>query len=717
MTLRRHDHGTKRRSGALSALFAAVALAGGVLVVATEPAGASSPQLYAYANGAATAPTSCPKESSPADRCSLTEALGLVQAGGTVVLATPPGSGRYYGDFAVSTPDTSASNPVTIAPASAVKSPILDGDASKAVPCPTASCAGSVLSVSSGVDVELQSFTIEDASSSGNGGAVDDAGAASLAEMTISDCTAADGGAVYVENGATLSVSQSVFDDDSGYVGGAIANAIYLNSGTVTVTTSSFVGDAAGDDGGAIDNGDSLNLADATAPGFGSLTVSSTTFKSDTAGNDGGAIDSSDNWGDGSLTVATSKFKENKAGADGGAIDSGDNNSAESLSIASTSFVDDTAGTDGGAIDSSGGGSGGSLAVSGSTFKHDKAGVDGGGIDNGDNAGSGLVSSLSVSVSSFSENSADRDGGAIDNADDLIPASGGGIGSLTIEDSSVYENSAGVNGGAIDSADNAGTGSAAIDESTLYDNTAGSNGGAIDNGDDAGSGSVTALNSTVDDNGGTQAVDNAGGSVLVAASILSGSSGTNCSGAITDGGYNLENDSGASCGFSASHNDVVGKSPELAPLTFGANGTAGLKPNLTSPARDALPYGATSTAGGNSYELCPVLDQRGAGAPPAPYGCAIGSIDVYDAQLPVITKLSETSGSPGDVLVVTGANFSSVTSVHFGSVKASYKVESSQKISVTVPPGSGTVPVTVTTAGGAHGSHLVTPVFDASFSY
>ena len=52
---------------------------------------------------------------------------------------------------------------------------------------------------------------------------------------------------------------------------------------------------------------------------------------------------------------------------------------------------------------------------------------------------------------------------------------------------------------------------------------------------------------------------------------------------------------------------------------------------------------------------------------------------------PVITSLSQVLASPGDVLTITGQNFVKVKSVKFGSVAATFTVESKREIKVTVP--------------------------------
>ena len=71
---------------------------------------------------------------------------------------------------------------------------------------------------------------------------------------------------------------------------------------------------------------------------------------------------------------------------------------------------------------------------------------------------------------------------------------------------------------------------------------------------------------------------------------------------------------------------------------------------------------------------------------------------------PTVTGVSPTSGTPsgGGTIVIEGTNLCDVSSVFFGSTPApSFTVSPTCKVlTVTVPPGSGTVSVTVTTLGG-----------------
>ncbi len=80
-----------------------------------------------------------------------------------------------------------------------------------------------------------------------------------------------------------------------------------------------------------------------------------------------------------------------------------------------------------------------------------------------------------------------------------------------------------------------------------------------------------------------------------------------------------------------------------------------------------------------------VLAQASGGAPPQP---------------PTVSSLSPTSGIHGTSVTITGTNFTSGSTVSFGGVAATATVNSPTQITATVPSGSGSVNVTVTTSVG-----------------
>ncbi len=69
---------------------------------------------------------------------------------------------------------------------------------------------------------------------------------------------------------------------------------------------------------------------------------------------------------------------------------------------------------------------------------------------------------------------------------------------------------------------------------------------------------------------------------------------------------------------------------------------------------------------------------------------------------PVVTKLSAKGGpaTGGTTVTITGSNLAGATEVRFGSAAATIGADTATSITVVTPAGAGTVPVTVTTAGG-----------------
>ncbi len=69
---------------------------------------------------------------------------------------------------------------------------------------------------------------------------------------------------------------------------------------------------------------------------------------------------------------------------------------------------------------------------------------------------------------------------------------------------------------------------------------------------------------------------------------------------------------------------------------------------------------------------------------------------------PLVAKASPSTGagSGGTPVIITGTNFTGATAVKFGSVNASFALESATQITAASPPGTGTVDITVTTPDG-----------------
>lgn len=98
----------------------------------------------------------------------------------------------------------------------------------------------------------------------------------------------------------------------------------------------------------------------------------------------------------------------------------------------------------------------------------------------------------------------------------------------------------------------------------------------------------------------------------------------------------------------------------------------------------------------------PAMAQTGKISVTTPDGTALSatSFVVTATAAPTITTFSPTSGLPGAAVTINGTNFDGATSVTFNGVGASFTVNSSLKITATVPSGATTGPIRVTTPSG-----------------
>src|SRR5207248_8334960 len=83
---------------------------------------------------------------------------------------------------------------------------------------------------------------------------------------------------------------------------------------------------------------------------------------------------------------------------------------------------------------------------------------------------------------------------------------------------------------------------------------------------------------------------------------------------------------------------------------------------------------------------------------------ATGATDQYTyAAQPAVTSVSPSAGptAGGTSVTITGTNLTGATAVNFGANAATgFTVNSATQITATAPAGTGTVDITVTTAGG-----------------
>jgi hypothetical protein len=436
--------------------------------------------------------------------------------------------------------------------------------------------AGSIVENNSGdgidnaSDLMINHSTIEDNSTIGNGGGILNCVQSGATDMEISDCTIsgnsaqADGGGIcnqsnFFSTESELTVSDSTISGntagDEGDGGGGISN--YGHAAVTNILDSTTISGNHAPTGGGVANwyGDAT-ISDSTITGNSAQdgggvysyqgTVSITdhaTISGNTSSSRGGGLDNS---GYGTSTVSDSTITGNSATSGGGVFNdlncalTVESGSVISLNIAQngagidnnrgTAYISDSTIEHNTASESGGGiyndSSGTSLTISGSTITHNSALSTGGGVTNksGDTAG--------ATDSSFTYNSAPT-GGAIYN-----------LGTVTISGSSnnnVNGNSAGTGAGIYNSGEITLTGS------TLSGNLALYYGGAIYNirtSSSSQSGVATINSSTLSGNSVTEhydgeaaaglggAIVNAGGSMTLSHSSLTGNTAAEAGGAV-----------------------------------------------------------------------------------------------------------------------------------------------------------------------------------------
>ncbi|MCR5089675.1 MAG: hypothetical protein K6C08_09200, partial [Oscillospiraceae bacterium] len=213
------------------------------------------------------------------------------------------------------------------------------------------------------------------------------------------------GGAILLEDGASLTIDggasrSAIFQNNEVRGGsGADGGAIAIGSGcTVSVKNARFNGNAATSSNANHGKGGAISAMHVD----GSLTIENAVFSKNSASAGGGAIQTE---GDFSVTLKNDTFTDNEAGADGGAVAvlSGTDDGAR-LTVDGGTYTGNKATDNGGAIKIGGYGT---LTITGNAALRDNTALNGGAVVVAPNA------SASIESGTLSGNNATQNGGAV----------------------------------------------------------------------------------------------------------------------------------------------------------------------------------------------------------------------------------------------------------------------------------------------------------------
>lgn len=249
-----------------------------------------------------------------------------------------------------------------------------------------------------------------------NGNANDDFGGGIYNDhstLTINTCTVggnaagfASGGGVYSDgsfSGATVTVNNSIFTDNSAFDGGAIysiGDEATTPGATVTVNNSTFSGNSTSFNGAGI-----YNFGEG---GNATVTVNNSTFSSNSAGNLGGAfgggIYSNGIAGHATVAVSNSTFNGNSTSADGGGIYNDGFAGDATLIVSNSTFTDNSSIVGGGGIWNNGESGNATLTLNNCTFSGNFADSGGDSICNDGQNGNAPVTLANTIFTSASGN-------------------------------------------------------------------------------------------------------------------------------------------------------------------------------------------------------------------------------------------------------------------------------------------------------------------------
>ncbi|HZT97129.1 MAG TPA: choice-of-anchor Q domain-containing protein, partial [Chloroflexota bacterium] len=252
----------------------------------------------------------------PAGRCptysDLTTSLTEVGSGGTVTLECDTADTINFSPSASPTPGggtITIAKSVTLDASRSTGAIAFDGGNTGASSSPN---GVELFRVNSGVNVQLDALTLQNGSTTANGGAVSNSGTLTISNSTLKDNVAncgdsclSFGGAIY--STGDLTISKSTFSGNAGSFAGS-GGAIYGPSGNLGITDSTFSSNSIGPTG----SGSAITL-----PSGSTATITGSLF----SGNSGSRQGTIENGGQ--LTVTSSTFANNQLAAStngGGAI-------------------------------------------------------------------------------------------------------------------------------------------------------------------------------------------------------------------------------------------------------------------------------------------------------------------------------------------------------------------------------------------------------------